>query len=189
MTLWDRHPRIHCAARLLHRGAVVGYPTEAVWGLGCNPWNRLAVEQVLRLKARPEHKGLILLASDIHQLTPLLQSLNGEQRERLAGSWPGPVTWLIPNHGWAPPWVTGRFSAVAVRVTDHPVAAALSRAFGGPIVSTSANPQALPPARTAVGVRRYFGRGLDAVLPGTVGTRTKPSEIRDLITGERVRAG
>lgn len=189
MSIWDRHPRLHRAARLMRRGAVVAYPTEAVWGLGCDPWNREAVHRILSLKVRPEHKGLILLAADSAQLLPLMQHLSAEQRAQLAATWPGPVTWLIPNHGWAPEWVTGRFSSVAVRVTDHPVAAALSRAFGGPIVSTSANPQGLAPARTGLGVRRYFGGALDAVAPGAVGRRRNPSEIRDLITGAPVRAG
>lgn len=189
MSHWSRHPRIQHTARILHQGGVVAYPTEAVWGLGCDPFDLDCVETILELKNRPMQKGLILIAADIGQMEPFIDHLDDIQRQRLKNSWPGPVTWLVPNNGHAPYWITGDFSSVALRVTDHPVAAALCRAYGGALVSTSANPQGKAPARNRIDLRRYFGTELNAIAPGEVGARANPSEIRDLLTGQVVRPG
>lgn len=186
---WSLNPRVQFAARQMRLGGVVAYPTEAVWGLGCNPFDEMAVMRLLELKDRPIEKGVILLAAHIRMFEPLLAPLNDLQRQRLKNAWPGPYTWLVPHHSLVPPWISGRFTSVALRVTDHPVAAGLSRAFGGPIVSTSCNPAGLAPARTIDQVRRYFGNQLDAITSGQVGARASPSEIRDLLTGEIVRPG
>lgn len=184
---WSTNPRIQWLAQCLYRGGVVAYPTEAVWGLGCDPFNEEAVQQLLALKDRPVEKGVILIAADISQIEPFISHLDDIQRQRLKNSWPGPVTWLVPNNGLVPPWITGDSPAVALRVTNHPVAAGLCRAFRGPLVSTSCNPAGKPPARSIHEVRRYFGNELDGISNGLVGKRASPSEIRDLLTGQIVR--
>lgn len=189
MTDWSINPRVQFAAKQMKAGGVVAYPTEAVWGLGCDPLNEAAVMRLLELKDRPIEKGVILVAADIRMFAPLLDGLDDLQRQRLKNTWPGPYTWLVPNNGLVPHWITGAFSSVALRVTAHSLAAGLSRAFGGPIVSTSCNPAGLPPARNIDQVRRYFGNQLDAITNGQVGKRASPSEIRNLITGEIVRPG
>jgi L-threonylcarbamoyladenylate synthase len=185
---WSIHPRVQYAARQMRFGGVVAYPTEAVWGLGCNPFDELAVTELLALKKRPVQKGLILVAASFQMFAPFLDHLDDLQRQRLKNSWPGPVTWLVPANGLIPYWISGNFTSVALRVTDHPVAAGLSRAFGGPIVSTSCNPQGREPARDIHRVHRYFGNQLSAITSGTVGKRKNPSEIRDLLTGDIVRS-
>ena len=138
--------RVQQAARAIRAGAVIAYPTEAVWGLGCDPWNEEAVYRLLALKERPMHKGLILVADDIGQFDFLLDDLPEIWQERLAGSWPGPNTWLVPHQGRLPAWITGRHASVALRVSDHPLVRALC-ALTGPLVSTSANPAGRPAAR------------------------------------------
>jgi L-threonylcarbamoyladenylate synthase len=165
---------------------VVAYPTEAVWGLGADPLNRDAVEEILRLKQRSVDKGLILVAASTEQLNFLLEHLSPAQRAVLTASWPGPRTWLVPHQQRVPPWICGKFDTVAVRVSAHPVVTALCQVFGGPIVSTSANPQGLPPARYGYRARQYFA---DAVFyaPGQVDRTARPSEIRDLRTGQIIR--
>jgi L-threonylcarbamoyladenylate synthase len=184
---WSKNPRIQWLAKQIWQGGVVAYPTEAVWGLGCDPFNNQAVNHLLQLKERPVSKGVILVAADMTQLEPYLTQLDDLQLQRLKNSWPGPVTWLVPNNGMAPEWITGNSPFVALRVTDHPVAAGLCRAFGGAIVSTSCNPQGRPPARTIHEVRRYFSGELDGISNGLTGKRPNPSEIRNLLTGEVVR--
>lgn len=186
---WLLNPRVHYAAKQIWQGGVVAYPTEAVWGLGCNPFSEQAVMRLLDMKERPVNKGLILVAHDIALFEPFIYHLNDIQRQRMKKTWPGPVTWLVPNNGLAPKWITGDYTGVALRVTAHPVAAALSRLVGAPIVSTSCNLQGRNPARTAFDVHRYFGDELDAITSGSVGKRLNPSEIRDLMTGEVVRPG
>lgn len=187
MVDWARNPRIARAASIMRAGGVVAYPTEAVWGLGCDPSNAQAVHRLLALKSRSPDKGLILLAADMEQIEPLLSGLDDLQRQRLSLTWPGPTTWLVPHNHRVPSWVSGCFPSVAVRVTDHPIAAGLSRAFGGPIVSTSANPQGRSPARSPLRLRQYFADALDDIVPGPLGGRRQPSEIRDLLSGNIVR--
>lgn len=174
------------AARVVRQGGVIAYPTEAVWGLGCDPWDELAVDRLLALKERPMAKGLILVADDIRQFDFLLEDLPDIWQERLASTWPGPSTWLVPHQDRLPEWITGQHNSVALRVSDHPQVRALC-ALTGPLVSTSANPAGRPAARSRLRVEQYFPQQLDMVLGGALGGRKNPSTIRDLITGEVIR--
>lgn len=184
MNFWH----LNQAVRALQNGGVIAYPTEAVWGLGCDPFDESAVTRLLRLKRRPVHKGLILVAADLSQIQPLLACLSGEQRRLLSDSWPGPVTWLLPDPAnWIPAWVKGRHDSVAVRVSDHPGVRALCAAYGGPVVSTSANPSAAAPAKSKLRVSTYFGSGLDYIMPGKLGGLERPTQIRDLGSNRFIR--
>ena len=174
---------------VLRAGGLIAYPTEAVFGLGCDPFAPHAVQALLDLKARPMEKGLILIAADLAQLTDLLEPLDTRTRLKVQRTWPGPVTWLLPAKPEVPGWLRGKHPELAVRVTGHPLAAALCRAFGGPLVSTSANRAGRPPARTALQVRRTFGDAVDYVVSGEVGGQDRPSEIRDASTDRIIRAG
>ena len=176
------------AVRALNVGGVIAYPTEAVFGLGCDPLNAQAVGRILALKRRSVDKGLILAAAHIEQLEPWMASLNPEQRRTLETTWPGPTTWLTPASARCPYWIRGRSEKVALRVSAHPVVAELCRRFGGPVVSTSANCAGRAPERNAHGARRRFGAALDALVHAPVGDLAKPTEIRDLLTGDILRA-
>lgn len=178
--------RVQQVARVVRAGGVIAYPTEAVWGLGCDPWNPEAVFRLLALKARPVEKGLILVAADMAQFDFLLDDLPQAWRAQLRLSWPGPNTWLVPHQGRLPEWITGMHDSVALRVSDHPLVRALC-AHSGPLVSTSANPAGRPAARSRLRVEQYFGGQLDAVLGGALGGRRNPSLIRDLRSGEVIR--
>lgn len=173
-------------AQIVRQGGVVAYPTEAVWGLGCDPWNGDAVERLLALKDRPLHKGLILVADNIRQFDFLLEDLPERWVDRLASTWPGPNTWLVPHQDRLPAWITGQHNSVALRVSDHPLVRDLC-ALTGPLVSTSANPAGRPSARSRLRVEQYFHDQLDGVLGGALGGRRNPSLIRDLQTGDVVR--
>lgn len=179
-------PQVSIAAGLLLCGEVIAYPTEAVWGLGADPFNQFAVEKILQLKHRRAEKGLILVAASMEQIDFLTQSLAPSELAKLQLSWPGAVTWLIPHRGQIPPWVCGAFDTVAVRISAHPVVKALCQQFAGPIVSTSANPQGLAPARHAYRVRQYFASSVYYV-PGQVDINARPSVIRDLQSDRIIR--
>lgn len=178
---------VRLAAAVLQKGGVIAYPTEGVWGLGCDPFSPTAVLKVLDLKQRPMSKGLILVAASIEQIEPYLRQLTALQRAQLHSTWPGAQTWVVPHGNTLPDWVTGYKSTVAVRVSAHPLVAALCRAFGGPIVSTSANPNGRAPARTPLQVRNYFADRLDCVVPGSLGGQSGPTPIRDIATGKLLR--
>jgi L-threonylcarbamoyladenylate synthase len=175
------------AARRLRAGGVVAYPTEGVWGLGCDPGDAKAVDRVIALKGRPRNMGLIVLAADLDQVADWVELPGGAMGARLRASWPGFVTWVLPARPRVPARLTGGRGTLAVRVSAHPLAAALSREAGMPLVSTSANPHGRPPARSALDVRRYFGNALDAVVHGPLGGAAGPSPIYDARTGACLR--
>lgn len=179
------HPLIHRAADHLLAGGVAAYPTEGVWGLGAVPDNQHAMQTILKLKRRPMAKGVILVAASAAQFHFILRHLEPEQLAVLQASWPGPNTWLVPHHDEVPPWICGDHATVALRVSAHPVVKALCD-LAGPLVSTSANPQGLPPARAGFRARSYFGNRV-VYAPGQVNPNAKPSTIRDLVTGKVVR--
>lgn len=179
--------QINEAVRVLQQGGVIAYPTEAVYGLGCDPNNHHAVERLLAIKQRSRDKGLILIAADFLQLRPYLAEIDNALKAKILATWPGPVTWLWPAKPTVSSLLRGKHDTIAVRVTAHPLAAALCREFAGPLVSTSANLSGKPPTRSADEVRNQLGEQLDYVLEGKVGGRTKPSEIRDALSGEVLR--
>ncbi|MCZ6829430.1 MAG: Sua5/YciO/YrdC/YwlC family protein [Gammaproteobacteria bacterium] len=181
--------RVRIAASVVASDGVIAYPTEAVWGLGCNPWSEVAVRRLLRLKARPESKGLILVAASMQQFDWLLHDLPLAQKSRLQLSWPGATTWLVPHHNRVPAWISGANNSVALRVSSHPRVQALCAAINSPIVSTSANLSGRREARHLFQVYQQFGGGLDYVLSGSLGGNIRPSTIRDLLTDTLVRPG
>ena len=181
---------IAAAVAVLENKNVIAYPTEAVFGVGCDPDSEKAVSRLLELKQRPVEKGLILIAANFEQLKPYIDDsmLTEAQRQTIFACWPGPVTFVFPAKATTPRWLTGRFDSLAVRVTDHPQVIALCEAFGKPLVSTSANLTGLPPCRTDDEVRQQFGADFP-VVAGLTGGRLNPSEIRDALTGELFRQG
>jgi L-threonylcarbamoyladenylate synthase len=169
-------------------GGVIAYPTEGVFGLGCDPFNADAVGRILRIKKRPVDKGLILIADDIERLLPYLQDLNSAQLTQLQNSWPGPNTWVIPHNGLLPEWVTGGRDTVAVRVSGHPIARQLCTAAQMPIISTSANRSGRPSLTTSLQVRQQLGDDIDFLVGGRVQNPGHASQITDLISGRTFRA-
>jgi L-threonylcarbamoyladenylate synthase len=180
---------IAIAAAALRRGGVVAYPTEAVYGLGCAPGDAAAFEHLFALKQRPATQGVLLIAADFAQVETYIDgaAVPAPALERVRSTWPGPHTWVFPRAASTPPWLAGGHAGIALRVTAHPLAAALCRAFGGALVSTSANRHGEPPARTADEVRSAFGSGLAYILAGPTGGLERPTPIRDAISGARIR--
>lgn len=177
------------AVGALRGGGIIAYPTEAVYGLGCDPHNEAALARLLRIKKRDPAKGLILIASAFDQFADFLLPLDASLQARVNPTWPGPVTWVLPARADVSALLRGDHDTLAVRVTAHPVAAALCRAFGGPLVSTSANVSTEPPARSAAAIGAMFGTNVNYVLDGAVGPLTRPTEIRDARSGETIRPG
>jgi L-threonylcarbamoyladenylate synthase len=185
----SRQLSIAAAVSCLREGAVIAYPTEAVFGLGCDPKNETAVREILNLKERPAEAGLILIADSFDRFLPFTQTVSPQQRELALSTWPGPVTWLFPRSEQVPDWLAGSHETIALRVTAHPVCRTLCAAFGGAIVSTSANTRQAEPARSTQDVERYFGSALCGIVAGDLGSENKPSQIRDLATGRILRQG
>jgi L-threonylcarbamoyladenylate synthase len=184
MTRWH----LKQAALHVHAGGIIAYPTEAVYGLGCDPYNPAATQHLLDLKKRSIAKGLILIAANMDQIKPFIQPLDKTIRTRISKTWPGPVTWLLPARPETPYWLRGKHDSIAIRITAHPIASALCMAAGIALVSTSANIAGKRPARNALDIRCKFGNHIDYILHGNTGGRKNPSEIRDALTGKMLRA-
>jgi L-threonylcarbamoyladenylate synthase len=181
---------VDAAAALVRDGGVLAYPTEAVFGLGCDPHNAGAFERLFALKRRPATQGVLLIAADFAQVERYIDmaAVPAAVLEQVRASWPGPNTWIFPRSAQVPSWVAGSHSGIALRVTAHAPAAALCRAFGGALVSTSANPHGQAPARTVQALTAFFGESLDGLLDAALGGQASPTVIRDALSGTIVRS-
>ena len=174
---------------ILDAGGIIVYPTEAVFGIGCDPDNVSALEKVLTIKQRPWEKGLIIVASDFEQLNGYVDfsKLTAEQSQQAKEKWPGPVTQVMPALGHVSPKLKGKFDTIAVRISAHPVVQALCNAVGKPIVSTSANIAGESPIRMRETIEIQFKDQVDALILGELGEQTQPSMIIDARSGQILR--
>ncbi|MFC3033202.1 Sua5/YciO/YrdC/YwlC family protein [Pseudoalteromonas fenneropenaei] len=180
---------ISAACELLSQGGVLCYPTEAVFGLGCDPQNEAAVAKILALKQREIGKGLILIAANYGQCLRFVadEKIAMDKRAEIFSAWPGTTTWLLPAEAHTPYWLRGDHDTIAVRVTDHPIVKQLCLQFNGAIVSTSANPAGLPAATSLAAAQQYFADRVDGYLVGELGNALRPSQIKDARTGAIIR--
>lgn len=172
---------------IIRQGGVVAYPTEAVWGLGCDPYNELAVRRILALKSRPEEKGLILITGDKQQLLKWQPHLNAESFERLVSAPTHPTSWVVPDTEVTPTWVRGKHQSVAIRLSQHQPVVDLCNRLEQAIVSTSANPAGEEPAMNIDELKGYFGETLDGIYDAPLGGATSPSQVKDILTGKVFR--
>jgi len=177
---------IRSIAAHLKRGGLIAYPTESCYGLGCDPDNRQAVLRVLKLKRRPQRKGLILIAAHYRQVAHYLQPLTLTEQAKLQNLVEQAVTYLMPTRPSTPRWLRGEHNTLAIRITAHPFARQLCRSAGSALVSTSANLSGQRPAKTFGECQRIFGKEV-RVLRGIVGKRKQPSTIRTWLDGKIIR--
>lgn len=180
---------VAAAAAALKRGSVIAYPTEAVWGLGCDPMNHAAVSRLLDIKQRQVEKGLILIAAHMDQFKSLLDlpALPADRLADVLATWPGPQTWVMPANASLPRWITGAHDGIAVRISAHPVVIALCDAFGGALVSTSANRAGAPAPKARDELDPGLLGLIDGVVEGDIGGLERPTPIRDARDGTVLR--
>ena len=177
------------AAIVLKQGGVIAYPTESVWGLGCDPSQPKAVSALCRIKQRSTAKGLILLVNALNELSDWLDTsaVTAACWKKIDATWPGPYTWTFPARADAPAWITGQHRTIAVRISSHPTVKALCDAWRGPIVSTSANRSGQPAAHQREAIDPLVLSSIDGIVAGETGQLAKPTSIHNAITGQIVR--
>ncbi len=179
---------LQVAVDALVDGGVIAYPTEAVFGLGCDPDNEQALQRIIDIKGRDAHKGFILIASNQMQLLPYIAPVTDKQQTQLDEHWPGPVTFVVPAANTVcNTLLTGFRSSLAVRVSSHPVVVELCTLYGGAIVSTSANRSGDESLRTSAQVLDSMGNEIDVVVNSLVGNLALPTRIFDLLSGNQLR--
>ena len=180
------------AVAVLKNGGIIAYPTEAVWGLGCDFESLSAVSKLQKIKERPSNKGFIkgfiLVAGNWREFATYLPNINQEDIIKISTATVHPCTWLVEDKaGNIPAVVKGGSNKVAIRISHHPVVSLLAKEFGKPLVSTSANISGQPPALDSDSVKKYFGEQVDYIVPGDIGNAAAVSDIRDLSSGEFLR--
>lgn len=176
---------IRLAAQCIQHGGVIAYPTEAVYGLGCDPNQADAVYQILQLKNRPVEKGLILVGSQLEQFDAFIEPLSDPHKELIQNN--RTTSWVVPAKN-APQWLRGQHQSLAIRLSAHPLIIQLCDTLGQALVSTSANPAGRNPARNSLQVHHYFQQQLDMIINAATGCLNRPTEIRDLLTQRIFRA-
>lgn len=175
------------AITTLRYGGLVAYPTEGVFGLGCDPLDTSALQRVVDIKQRDAGKGLIIVGAEFSQFDEFIEPLDEASRERVLPTWPGAVTWVVEARPALPDLLTGGRKTIAIRVSQHPVITALCSGFGGPIVSTSANFSGQPAATTAQAVTDTLGSHIDWVLDAPLGGQQGATPIFDAASGRQLR--
>jgi L-threonylcarbamoyladenylate synthase len=168
------------AAEALRKGLLVIYPTETFYGLACNPRDPAAVERIFEAKGRPDRMALPLIAGDRDAVTLCTRDIPDNARLLMDAFWPGPLTLVLPSADDLPPRLLGGGHTVGVRVSSHPIAAALARAVGGPIVATSANHSGGPPPTTADEAAQVLGDSVSVILDGGPTRGGSASTVIDL---------
>jgi L-threonylcarbamoyladenylate synthase len=171
---------IKLARRLLREGEVVAFPTDTVYGLGGNAFERFAVQQIFTIKERPHDKALPVFISQINDLNLVARHVPNQAWSLLQIFWPGDLTVVLPKNPALPDDVTAGEKTVAVRVPDHPVCRELVVQVGRPLAVTSANLSGQPTPTTAQAVAAQLRGRLPLILDGGPSPTTQPSTIVDL---------
>lgn len=183
--------KIKHAAKFIRAGDVIAYPTESVYGLGCDPQNLVAVNKILHIKQRSHTKGLIIVAANIKQILPYIKPLSAENRVKISSPADKAITWLIPAQENLSTLLTGTRGGldkkIAIRISQHPIIKALCLELECAIISTSANISGEAMCWSAQQVKQQLKTGVKYILEGESGGQSKPSEIRDLLSNQQIR--
>ena len=158
--------QIEIAVDVLANGGVVAIPTDTLYGLAACAFNESAVLKVFELKGRPDGMALPLLLSDANDARMCVEDVPTDAMTLAEQFWPGALTLVLRKSAEVPYAVTAGMDTVALRVPDHPVPMAVSKALGAPITGTSANLSGRPGLTSAEAVRAEFGDAIDFVLDG-----------------------
>jgi len=174
--------QISLAVDVVRSGEVIAYPTESVFGLGCDPFNENAVKNLLQMKQRPIDQGLILVASHIQQILPFIQPIEANDLARALKTWPGHHTWVFPPSKSVPVWITGENKGIAIRLSKHPIVVQLCTQLNQPLVSTSANLSNQDNLNSIKDIKATFGDKIGFYIDAPTGNAKNPSTIQDAHT-------
>ncbi len=174
------------ASRIILQEGIVAFPTETFYGLGAEAGNVKALQKVFQIKAREEHKPLLLLVADRTWVPGLVKEIPAMAEGLMEKYWPGPLTLIFEASPHLPLLLTGGTGKIGLRISSHPVAQGLVQKVGRAITGTSANLSGQPSVSSAAEVSKALGRQIDALLDGGRTAGGLGSTVLD-VTGERPR--
>jgi L-threonylcarbamoyladenylate synthase len=174
------HSYIESVADILRQGGVIGYPTETIYGIGCNALNSVAVERIYQLKNRDRRKAMILIAGDTVQVSELVTSIPEAAEKLIENFWPGPLTIVFEASSRLKEFAFGKSKTIAIRIPDSVICLELLKETGFPIVSTSANISGAPASTSAEQVEKFFGDQLEVIIDGGPSVDGVPSTVVDI---------
>ena len=176
---------IRHAAHVIRHGGIIAYPTDTIYGLGCDPFNADAVERINVIKQRPANKQFILLAGQIEQVRSLI--VLDKNQESLITQSSEPTSWIVKASQHAPRWLIDKNDMLTFRISKHNDVQKLCGALGHAVISTSANISGKAPAKNALELHRYFHTTVDKILASNQKLTGKPSKIIRLCDNHVIR--
>ena len=171
--------------KILVAGGVIAYPTESVFGLGCDPSNEQAITKILEIKKRTLEMGFVLLTPNIEIVSGWV-NMSNKQLKIFSSPSPRPTTYIVPASDSAPKWLAVK-NTLAIRLSNDPFIKNICGLLGLPIVSTSANFHGEQPCRSADEVQKIMGSQLDYIVFKKTGPFNNPSTIVDLSSRKTIR--
>ena len=178
---------LFASAQWVKSGKILAHPTESIWGIGCDAFNRQAVEKVFRLKKRDLSKGFILLAESLESIEKYIKVIAKEDQQFLSKHWPGAYTFLIKYNDKLPTHLMNKNGKIAIRVSDHLPIKALLKGFSGFMISTSANISGEKNINNPAEIINFFEQEDLAYYDESLGKNLTPSKIIDLETRDIIR--
>jgi tRNA threonylcarbamoyl adenosine modification protein (Sua5/YciO/YrdC/YwlC family) len=172
---------IEQVVKLLQDGAVICYPTETGYGIGCDLMNQKAIKEIMQLKRRPKDKPFSFMCSDLTDISHYAHVSNTAYR-LMKKSLPGPYTFVLPGTKLVPKIMATKQKTVGIRVPTHPICRLLLTTLGNPIVNTSAQLEDHDAAAEAYQLDDYLGNRIDLIIDGGP-VYPDPSSVIDL-TGD-----
>jgi len=176
---------IRHAAHIIKHGGIIAYPTDTIYGLGCDPFNPCAVKKINTIKQRPLNKQFILLAGHINQVRSLIL-INEKQEKKITASSEA-ISWIVDASPGAPAWLVSECNTLTIRISQQNDVQRLCRALGHAIISTSANLSGKTPAKNGFELHKYFHHKVDKILLSNKTQLSKPSKIIRLCDNQIIR--
>lgn len=170
----------------LEKGGVIIYPTDTIYGLGCDILQHKAVERICRIKnVDPKKAQLSFICSDLSHLSVYAKQLSNTNYRLLKEYLPGPFTFILPASKMVPKVIQSKKDTIGLRVPDNRIASAIVSALGRPVLSVSLPGEMVEDYTDPEVMHENFMNDVDMVVAGGIGG-TIPSTIVDLTSGEAV---
>ncbi|MDO8493907.1 MAG: L-threonylcarbamoyladenylate synthase [Deltaproteobacteria bacterium] len=171
---------IRKAAEYVLNGEVIAYPTETIYGLGVDVFNKKGIKKIYDLKSRDYGLPISILVSNVNMLRELVKKIPERVEVLMRRFWPGPLTMLFEVNDSFPKSLVTNTGKIGVRISSHPVVNALVDAVGRPITTTSANRSGFPPSLHVKHIQKYFGDKLACIIDGGECEPSRGSTVIDV---------